>query len=85
MELHGKVSLVSGSSRGIGRAIALMLAEAGSDVIVNYASNRGGREVVARSGTGSPRGGVQSRRQQPFGVNDMVSRALDVFGPIRFS
>jgi len=39
MELQGKVSLVSGSSRGIGRAIAVMLAEHGSDVVVNYVSN----------------------------------------------
>lgn len=46
MELKGRVSLVSGSSRGIGRAIAIMLAEAGSDVIVNYMSNRDAAEEV---------------------------------------
>jgi 3-oxoacyl-(acyl-carrier-protein) reductase len=46
MELKGKTSLVSGSSRGIGRAIAIMLAEAGSDVIVNYVSNRDAAEEV---------------------------------------
>jgi 3-oxoacyl-(acyl-carrier-protein) reductase len=47
--LKDKVSLVSGSSRGIGRAIAIMLAEAGSDVIVNYNSNEAAaEEVVAK-------------------------------------
>src|SRR5262245_12014347 len=48
MELLGKVSLVTGSSRGIGRAIALELASAGSDVAVNYVSNeKAAQDVVA--------------------------------------
>jgi 3-oxoacyl-[acyl-carrier protein] reductase len=36
MDLTGKAALVTGSSRGIGRAIALALGRAGADVIVNY-------------------------------------------------
>jgi 3-oxoacyl-[acyl-carrier protein] reductase len=35
-ELQGKVSLVTGASRGIGAAIAISLAKAGSDVVINY-------------------------------------------------
>src|SRR6266852_5844005 len=35
ISLHGKVSLVTGSSRGIGAATALLLAQAGSDIVLN--------------------------------------------------
>jgi len=36
MSLHGKVALVTGGSRGIGRVIALKLADEGADVIINF-------------------------------------------------
>lgn len=44
--LEGKTALVTGASRGIGRAIALKLAQEGADVIINYVSNEeAAREV----------------------------------------
>lgn len=40
IDLNGRVALVTGSSRGIGKACALRLGEAGADVIVNYLTSR---------------------------------------------
>lgn len=47
-ELSGKVAIVTGAGRNIGRAIALALAEAGAWIVVNARSNRGEADAVAR-------------------------------------
>ncbi|MFB0532715.1 MAG: 3-oxoacyl-ACP reductase family protein [Desulfatiglandales bacterium] len=48
MRLKGKVALITGSSRGVGRAVALAYAREGASVVVNYASNKNAAgEVVA--------------------------------------
>jgi enoyl-[acyl-carrier protein] reductase III len=47
IDLKGRLALVTGAARGIGRACALRLAEAGCDVIVNYVSSNAAADEVA--------------------------------------
>ena len=47
-ELDGRVAIVTGAGRNIGRAIALALSESGASILVNARSNRGEADAVAR-------------------------------------
>jgi len=54
--LNGKVALVTGASRGIGRAIAVQLAKAGAAVVINYSNSAGEAQKVVteiKAGGGS--------------------------------
>ena len=46
MKLEEKVAIVTGASQGIGKGIAIGLAKAGADVVVNYYKNVAGAETV---------------------------------------
>lgn len=77
MELEGKVAIVTGGSRGIGRAIALELGRAGATVLVNYLQNaQAAEEVVAAIGRGHA---VQADVSKQAGVDALVA-AADALG-----
>jgi len=82
--LKDKVAIVTGASRGIGRAIALALAESGADIVVNYAgSEQAAREVAAEiEGLGRKALTIQADVADAGQVDQMVQQAIDAFGKI---
>ena len=75
--LEGQTALVTGASRGIGRAIALRLAKAGAEVILHYHRNRGAVESVARE-LGGPVRVLQADLRSPKDIDGVVKTLADV-------
>ncbi|RKD24168.1 3-oxoacyl-[acyl-carrier-protein] reductase [Ammoniphilus oxalaticus] len=82
--LKDKVAVVTGASRGIGRAIALSLAKAGADIVVNYAgSEQAAREVAAEvEKLGRRALVIQADVADAQQVDQMVQQTLDAFEKI---
>ena len=80
--LNGRVALVTGASRGIGRGIALALAEAGADVIIHYARKGSmAQEVAAEIQTLGRRAiAVKANLAERKNVDNMLEQIEDVFG-----
>lgn len=85
-ELAGKVALVTGASRNIGRAIALALAEGGAAVAVNARSSRDDAEKVAQEirAAGGKAEAFMADIVDPAAVKTMVDGVLKRFGRVDF-
>ena len=81
--LNGKVALVTGASKGIGRTIALTMAANGADVIVNARNREPSLEVVEQIRALGRRASFQPADIWDYGqVRGMVDRSLEEFGQI---
>src|SRR5699024_2421119 len=84
MTLQGKNALVTGSSRGIGRAIALALAKNGCNIVVNYAGNKAKAvetvEEIRALGVQAKK--IQANVAEESAVKEMVKEVVKTFGSL---
>lgn len=84
MILSGKNALVTGGSRGIGKSIALALAGAGANVVINYTSNATAAEAVVKEieALGVKGLAVKGNISNGDEVNEMINQIEEVFPQI---
>jgi 3-oxoacyl-[acyl-carrier protein] reductase len=82
-DIKGRIALVTGGSRGIGRAIAVALAEAGVDVAINYRSNAKEAESAIAEIRARGRQAIALRADvaRPDEVEDLVAATAQALGP----
>ena len=82
MRIENKIALITGSSGGIGQAIAIRYAQEGADVVINYSRNPGGAEDALRQIESFGRKGliVQADLSKTEDVKRLVQTSIDHFG-----
>ena len=84
INLNGKVTVITGASRGIGAATAIRFAQAGADLVLNYFNHEAeASEVAARARSHGRRAvSVQADVSCFEDVRELFRRALDEFGRV---
>jgi 3-oxoacyl-[acyl-carrier protein] reductase len=82
--LSGRVALVTGASRGIGKAIALALADAGADIAVNYRAQAEAAEAVSQTirSAGHKSIAIQADVSISAQVDGLVNTVENELGPV---
>src|SRR5690606_18192705 len=82
--VDGRVALVTGASRGLGRSMAIHLASAGHSVVVNYASNQSAADEVVEKiqSDGGQALAVKADVSDPEQVDQMFAAVEEAFGPV---
>lgn len=84
MLLDGKVALVTGASRGIGKSVALALAQAGAKVVINYAGNTAAADEVQQAIAQNGGQAILAKADvsEAEAVEAMVGKIIDTLGRI---
>jgi len=82
--LNDQVALVTGASRGIGKAIALSLASQGAAVVVNYTNSQESAELIVKTieSSGGKALAVKADVSQDEQVDKLIKETLNAFGRI---
>jgi len=84
MKLDSKVALVTGSSRGVGKAVALGFAKNGADVVINYTANQEAADNVVSEIESIGRKAIAVKADVAVlsDVNNLVNAGVDKFGKL---
>ncbi|PMD38511.1 NAD(P)-binding protein [Hyaloscypha variabilis F] len=80
--LNGKVALVTGASRGIGKAIALKLASDGAKVVVNYAGNASAAEEVVKQIGSEQATAIKANAGSVSEITTLIDSTIKHFGKL---